>query len=251
MNRYIDFVLRWPKLILFILAALTIILTPGIRQLEFDNSVEAFLPKDDHEYRYYNEIRDIYGDSGRFLIMAISNGNLLSSETFVELDNFFTDLEEYKDFDEKRERARIERLDSIIAGGKISYSDLMIKFRDDPSFGRLLGRKIETYRSAAGYLGGGDLKKLRKKILHSYRLKNLEMIDDIISPLTAQDITGINDTLEAYYLIEKTDDERRILPQTKGEIEAFKKKLERNPAFEGGIYSRDPESGEITDFGSL
>jgi predicted RND superfamily exporter protein len=251
MNRYIDFVLRWPKVILFILAALTIILTPGIRQLEFDNSVEAFLPKDDHEYRYYNEIRDIYGDSGRFLIMAISDGNLWSSETFVELDNFFTDLEEYKDFDETRERDRIERLDSVIAGGKISYGDLMLKFKDDPSFGRLLGRKIETFRSSTGYLDRADLKKLRKKILHSYRLKNLEMIDDIISPLTAQDITGEKDTLEAYYLIEKTDDDKRILPQTKGEIEAFRKKLERNPAFEGGIYSRDPESGEITDFGVI
>ncbi|MEA3471446.1 MAG: MMPL family transporter, partial [Thermodesulfobacteriota bacterium] len=251
MNRYIDFVLRWPKLVLFILAALTIILAPGIRQLEFDNSVEAFLPKDDHEYVFYNKIRDIYGDSGRFLIMAISAENLLDPATFKELDNFFADLEEYKDFDEGKEKKRLEQFDSIMSSGEIPYVDLINKFDDDPNFKRLLERKSRKRFGKTEFLDRADLKKLRKKILHSHSLKNLEMIDDIISPLTAQDITGENDTLESYYLVEKDEKGKRILPQSKKETDEFRKKLERNPAFEKGIYATDHEAGEITDFGVI
>ncbi|TFG37096.1 MAG: hypothetical protein E4H39_02780, partial [Syntrophobacterales bacterium] len=162
MNRYIGFVLRWPKLILLVLAVITILLIPGIRLLEFDNSVEAFLPKDDHEYTYYNKIRDIYGDSGRFLIMAISDERLWSAETLSDLDSFLSDLEEYKDFDEAREQGRLKRFDSVMTGGKISYSAFTEKFRDDPPFGRLLERKIETYLGKIDHLGRSDLKKLKK-----------------------------------------------------------------------------------------
>ncbi|TFG37324.1 MAG: hypothetical protein E4H39_02385, partial [Syntrophobacterales bacterium] len=154
-------------------------------------------------------------------------------------------------FDEERETRRLQRFDSVMAGGKISYSAFTEKFRDDPPFGRLLERKIESYLGKIDHLGRSDLKKLKKKILHSYSLKSSEMIDDIISPLTAQDITGKNDTLEAYYLIEKDGDDRRILPKTAAEIATFRKKLERNPVFEKGIYSRDPKNGEITDFGVI
>jgi len=79
-------------------------------------------------------------------------------------------------------------------------------------------------------------------------LKRQEIVDTIISPLTAEDITGENDTLETYDLIEKDDDGKRILPSSEEEIEAFKERLERNPSFKKGLYSRDPRTGEITDF---
>jgi len=251
MNKYIGFVLKWPIIIIVLLILATIILTPGIGKLEFDNSVEAFLPKDDYEYLYYNKIRSVYGDSGRFLIMDISAPTLWSAGTFQQMDNFFTDLEEYQDFDESREGLRLSRFDEITETGGMTRADLLGRFSDDPPFQRLLERKSGVWFGNDTFLDRGDLKNLRKKIARSLDLKRDEMIDDIISPFTAQDITGRNDTLEAYYLIEKDHNNHRFLPQTPEEISEFRRKLERNPAFEKGIYACNPATGEISDFGVL
>ncbi|MBN2284060.1 MAG: MMPL family transporter [Deltaproteobacteria bacterium] len=252
MNKYIRFVLRWPKTVIAVLLLISIILTPGIKRLEFDNSVEAFLPKDDQEYLFFNQIRNIYGDNGRFLIMAITPENLWYPETFRELDRFFTDLEEYQTFDEAREQERLRRFEALMdRPGDISRRDLMNAFADDPGFQRLLERKSATIFGRKGHFNGSDLRGLRKKIIRSCELKRSGMIDDIISPLTAQDITGRDDTLEAYYLVEKDDRGKRILPGNDRELGEFRSKLERNPAFEKGIYSRDSETGEITSFGAV
>jgi len=59
MNKYIHFVLRRPVPVLIMLVILTAVLVPGITKLEFDNSVESFMPKNDHEYIYYNELKEI------------------------------------------------------------------------------------------------------------------------------------------------------------------------------------------------
>ena len=47
MINYIIFALRRPYTILLALAVITLILVPGIARLEFDNSVESFMPKHD------------------------------------------------------------------------------------------------------------------------------------------------------------------------------------------------------------
>ncbi|MEA1970758.1 MAG: MMPL family transporter, partial [Thermodesulfobacteriota bacterium] len=121
-------------------------------------------------------------------------------------------------------------------------------FRDDPGFQRLLERKTGGIFGKREILSRSDLKELRGQILYSMDFKRNEVVDSIISPLTSQDITGENDTLETYDLIEKDDDGKRILPSSEKEIGEFRQRLERNPSFEKGLYSRDPQSGEITDF---
>jgi len=247
MNRYIHFVLQRPLLILILLVILTAILVPGITKLEFDNSVESFMPKNDREYIYYNEMKEIYGDNGRFAIMAVSADDLWSEKTFRTLDLLLTDLEEYKDFDEEREASRLKRFDSIVSRGEIPYSDLMAAFNDDSAFQRLLARKIEK-SARNGTISARGLRKLRGQILRSMDFKKKEIVDTILSPLTAEDITGENDTLETYDLIEKDDSGRRILPSSPQEIEEFRQRLERNPSFDKGLYSRDAQTGEITDF---
>ncbi|MBN2539711.1 MAG: MMPL family transporter, partial [Deltaproteobacteria bacterium] len=247
MNRYINFVLRRPIPILIMLVILTVMLVPGITKLEFDNSVESFMPKNDPEYINYNKLKEIYGDNGRFAIMAVSSNNLWSAETFQKLDLLLTDLEEYKDFDEERESLRLKRFDSIMSWGEVLYSDLMAAFDDDPAFQRLLARKIGT-SGETDLISARGLKKLRGQILHSMDFKKKEVVDTIVSPLTIEDIKGENDTLETYDLVEKDDSGRRILPSSPKEIEEFRKRLERNPSFEKGLYSRDAQTGEITDF---
>ncbi|MBW2630507.1 MAG: MMPL family transporter [Deltaproteobacteria bacterium] len=248
MNRYINFVLRRPVPILIMLVIFTAVLVPGITMLKFDNSVESFMPKDDSEYIYYTKLKDIYGDNGRFIIMAVSGDDLWNTETFRELDALLADLEGYKDFDKDRENSRLKKFDSIISDKNVRYDDLMAAFRDDPGFQRLLERKADRAFGKTGILSRSDLKKLRGQILYSMDFKRKEVIDSIISPLTSQDITGENDTLETYDLIEKDDDGKRILPSSEKEIGEFRQRLERNPSFEKGLYSRDPQTGKITDF---
>ncbi len=230
------------------LAVITVILVPGIAMLKFDNSVESFMPKDDREYIYYTELKEIYGDNGRFMIMAISDDDLWSAETFLKFDALISDLEEYKDFDEERENSRLKQLDSILSRETVRYDDLVAAFRDDPGFRRLIERKMAGISDKKDTLSGRSLEKLRNSILYSMDFKRSEVIDTIISPLTAKDITGENDTLETYDLIEKDDNGKRILPASLKELDAFRRRLERNPSFERGLYSKDPKTGAITDF---
>ena len=247
MNRYIHFVLRKPVHTLIALVILTALLVPGILLLEFDNSVESFMPKNDREYIHYNELKEIYGDNGRFAIMAVSSDDLWSEETFRTLDRLLTDIEEYKDFDEERETARLERFDAVASRGEIRFGALLAAFDDDPPFRRLLARKMEN-PDKMDLLGARELGKLRAGILRAIDLKRQEIVDTVISPLTAEDITGENDTLETYDLVEKDAGGRRILPSSEDEFDLFRQRLERNPSFDTGLYSRDPQTGKITDF---
>ncbi|MEA2014391.1 MAG: efflux RND transporter permease subunit, partial [Thermodesulfobacteriota bacterium] len=82
----------------------------------------------------------------------------------------------------------------------------------------------------------------------SINFKKMEVVDKVVSPLTAEDIKGENDTLETYYLVKKDERGRRILPSSKQEINTFRQRLERNPAFDKGLYSRDNKTAKITDF---
>lgn len=70
----------------------------------------------------------------------------------------------------------------------------------------------------------------------------------IISPLTAEDVNGENDTLTTFSLIEKDENDNRIIPSTAEELALFKKRLINNPVYEKGIYAKDPSTGKITDF---
>ncbi|MBW2599051.1 MAG: MMPL family transporter, partial [Deltaproteobacteria bacterium] len=248
MNKYINFVLRRPVPILIMLVIFTAVLVSGITKLEFDNSVESFMPKNDSEYIYYTRLKETYGDNGRFIIMAVSADDLWSAETFRKLDVFIADLEEYKDFNEEKENYRLKKFDSITSQKTVRYDDLMAAFRDDPGFQRLLERKTGRIFSKTDILSRNNLKKLRGEILYSMDFKRKEVVDSIISPLTSEDITGENDTLETYDLIEKDDNGKRILPSSEKEIGEFRRRLERNPAFEKGLYCRDTQTGEITDF---
>ena len=141
MNRYIEFVLIYPKLVILTLIIITVALSYGLPKLGFDNSVEAFMPKDDIEYKFYNENKDIYGDNGRFIIMSLTHEKLMSTEAFENIDALITDFEEYKDYDETLEQGRIDRFEDFISTGEKAYDELITAFKQDLPFQRLLKRK--------------------------------------------------------------------------------------------------------------
>lgn len=247
MDWYISFVLKRPKAVLIALVVITVILSTGIRKLSFENSIDAMMPKRDGEYLYNEKIKKIYGNLGKFVILGVSHRNLWDYGTLKKIDDLISDIEEYGEFNEKRENSRIERLDSI-SGESISYRGLIDAFADDPPFRRLLARQIKKSFGEIEVLTDDALDELRDSVRYLYDVKKLGLVDEIISPFTMKDIRGEENTLETYDLIEKDDNGRRILPRGEVEIRAFRERLLRNPAFDGGLYARDPRSKEITDF---
>jgi hypothetical protein len=250
MDRYIRFVLKRPVWVLIIFSIITIILASGMLHLQFDTSITAFLPTTDIEYENYERVKEIYGDSDTFVILDITDKNLWQYETFERINNLIIDLEEFENYDAAREQVRITAIDQLLEDPGITSAALLKHFADDPAFKRLLARKLKIITEDTGPLSSRKKKKLKSAVMTAQELKSAEMIDDIISPLTAKDITGEDDTLETIELIETDADGNRLLPRTDEEFQALIEKLRRNPVFERGIYVSD-DKGTITDLGII
>ena len=250
MNRYIRFVLNHPIAVLIGCLIITIIFSAGITKLRFDTSIATFLPKSDAEYKYYDRVKQIYGDVDTFVILSVSHANLWQHETFEEINNLLIDLEAYQDFDATLESRRIEHLNKILAGGAIRGDVLLSEFSGDPAFQRFLSRKLSVLGWDSGTVNHRMADKLQRKVAAATDLKSREMIDEIISPFTIRDISGEDDMLEEIKLIETDNSGNRILPATPQAVDTFISRLKRNPVFEKGIYATD-EQGSISDLGVI
>jgi len=250
MDRYIRFVLKRPVWVLVVFSIVTVILASGMLHLQFDTSITAFLPTTDIEYENYEKVKEIYGDSDTFVILDITDNNLWQYETFRRINDLIIDLEEFEEYDAAQEQQRIALLDRLVADPDITGEALLSHFSQDLGFQRLLARKLELISSDSGQLSNRVKRKLKSAVMTANELKSAEMIDDIISPLTAKDIIGEDDTLETIDLIETDSVGNRILPKTDSEFQAFIEKLKRNPVFKQGIYVTDA-AGNITDLGVI
>ena len=248
MNSYLKFITKRPVLVLIALFAITAALSYGMRNLQFDSSVESVMPKQDEDYIKYMKTREIFGDNGRFLIMAVSADNLWSASSFEKINDFLIDIEEYKDFNEQKEKTRLKKFNEMAGRSDVCLKDFYDRFSDDPAFVRFLKRKSPADFKTDDILPEDAVEKLKESIIEDIELKRIEIIDTILSPLNAEDITGKDDTLEAYDLIAEDDSGRRIIPRTQEGIDQFKKRLTSNPAFKQGIYAIDRKTGEISDF---
>lgn len=251
MERYLHFILKIPKTAIAVLVALTLFFAYGITTLEFDSSVESLLPQNDPDYQYYNHSKEIFGDSGRFIILLVSHDPLWSQETFQRMDDLIQDLEEYQTYDETRERLRIETIKTFQGHSDIDCKQLMDAFKGDDVFLKTLKRHIGDKFRPDVILSPHDMDGLVEKLEQDLSFKRQELVNQILSPITAKDISGKNDTLTTYDLIEKDRQGHRKLPATESDFALFRQKLLRNPAFENALYAKDPESGAITDFGML
>ncbi len=251
MNHFIGFCIRRPFTVFSILAALTLLLAPGLLRLEIDNSIETIMPQNDPKYKYYNHIKDIYGDNGQFIVMAVSADDLFSHATLESFDCLITDIEAFQDFHPNKAKARLVRFMGMLDRESIRTSDLFSQFADDPAFQRTLRRKVNDLFGSKETLSKRNLNRLKKELRKVYEIKRQELVDEIMSPLTAQDIRGEMDVLEVYDLIETDRAGRRIIPETPAEIRRFKQRLMRNPAFAEMLYARDSATGEISDYGVL
>ncbi len=251
MNSYLNLILKRPLIPILGLIVISVYLGLGILKIQLDSSIESFMPKHDTEYIEYSKIKKIYGDNDRFVQISVAHKNLWTADALDSINNFLVDIEEYKDFDRIKENRRMEKFHAATLHPPVKFEDILVQFSDDPPFLRFLKRKIPEKLQIKTSLDNEEIRLIEKNLLANIELKESNIIDTIFSPLSAKDISGENDTLETYDLIEKDENGYRIIPKTKEEIDAFKQRLTKNPAYSNRLYATDAQTGKITDFGVL
>lgn len=246
MNRFLKKITDHPLIVIAIVTLITFFLGMGIFKLEFENSLEVMMPKKDSEYILNEETKKIFGNTGNFLIFSVSSDDVFSPVFLRDFENFHQDIEEYIIFKKERENNRIARVKELLKTD-ITAPALIAAFGDDPVFARSLSRKLQEVQGKET-LSSREKDNLIESLVFSRNLKKKELIDLIISPITAEDVRGEKNTLITFRLIKKDARGRRIVPQTKEEIAHYKKRLFNNPAYEKGIYAKDPETGKVTDY---
>lgn len=250
MKQWLNIVLTYPKTVIAVIIAITIILGSGVFKIKFDSSLEAVMPKHDPEYILNEEVKKTYGNTGKFIIIDVSASDMLQPHILTLVSHLHDDIEEYQKFDEAREMQRLALLQELSHNSTVSQQTLYQTFENDPVFVRYLQRTIKELDIEGDALSKRDIKKIIKKFTKTIEIKRNETVDLIISPFTMKDLRGQNDTLYVRDIVEKDEFGKRKIPQSPQEIAEFKKRLTNNPAFEKGIYVKDA-NGTITDFGIL
>ncbi|HPQ54578.1 MAG TPA: efflux RND transporter permease subunit [Spirochaetota bacterium] len=251
MERYLDFVLKRPVVVIIGIAVITIVLGSGIPKVRFESSLDAVMPKEDREYILNNEVKRQYGNNGNFIILCVSSDDALEPRFLSRVELLHQDLEEFRNFNESREERRIGKLKSLVKQRTVSREELLGAFRDDGVYRRFLRRTAVRLFGDRSTFDGSDIRRIQSEAVRVRKIRKQRYIDIIVSPYTVQDLVGKKDALITYDLIERDDEGRRIVPATPDEIAAFHRRLTNNPAFNTGIYAKDPSTGRITDFGVM
>nr|MBP7584448.1 hypothetical protein [Spirochaetota bacterium] len=162
MEKYIELVLNRPKTVLAILLLVTIALGSGIPKLRFDTSVDVMMPQHDEQYLYNEEVKKVYGNNGKLIVMNLSAPNLWSREFFQNVDRLTDDIEEYRTFDEEKENGRLEKFRALSRVPGASRETLLAGFQDDPVYRRALEREMDglPLRGSRARLGRASPRQL-------------------------------------------------------------------------------------------
>jgi len=231
------------------LVLVTIILGLGLPKLKFENSLSGMMPQHDIEYITNEKVKSVYGNNGMFIIIDVSSPELFSSDSFIRTDNLVKDIEEYQNYNDEIERSRINKVIAIDTSAGVSSAEIIGRFADDPPFSRTLTRKINKLALNNKIIHRSEIDKLVAELERSRVVKEKKYVDTTLSAFTMKDLSGKDDTLTPSDLMEKDISGNRILPGNEKEFSAFEVKLRHNPAFAKGLYSADPATGKITDFG--
>ena len=92
-------VLEQPKLVLFFVAVVALVLAAGLPNFKLDASADSLTLENDRDLDYFREINKRYG-SGDFLVVTYSpleDGDLFSDESIAAVDALTKDLEKIPD----------------------------------------------------------------------------------------------------------------------------------------------------------
>jgi hypothetical protein len=101
-NTYLNIILKRPLIPILFLAAVTVYLALGILKIQFDSSIESFMPKHDAEYIEYSAVKEIYGDNDRFSQISVAHKHLWHPGTLSTINRMIVDIKEYENFDKKK-----------------------------------------------------------------------------------------------------------------------------------------------------
>lgn len=250
MKRLLSIVLTYPKATIAIIMGITLLLGSGLFKIQFDSSLDAVMPKHDPDYLLNEEVKKIYGNNGKFIIIDLAADDMLQPEILQQVGNLHDDIEEYRRFDETREMNRLAILQKLSHKKNMSKQQLLDAFSNDPVFYRFVERALTQLDIPTDTLTKDDIKTILTMHKKSIEVKKRETVDIILSPFTMKDLLGKDDTLYVRDIVEKDEFGKRKIPQTAQEIIEFKNRLTNNPAFERGIYLKN-DKGIITDFGVM
>ncbi len=251
LDKYIRFIISRPGATVLAIVLITIAFGTGLPKLRFDNSLDSMMPSKDPEYLRNEEVKKIYGNNGKFIIMDVAPDRLWSGARLLEFESLIGDIEEYRDFDGTREAERRRAFLSVTEHAPVGRDELLARFENDPAYRRLLSRKITGLFGEEHSLDRSRISTLARELERSATVRSERLVDRILSPFTMKDLSGRNDTLSAFDLVERGEDGRRQVPTSGKSIAELRSRLSANPAFAKGIFYRDPASGEISDFGVL
>ncbi len=248
MERYISYVVSKPKTVLALLVLITLVLGSGIPKLRFDTSVDVMMPQGDDQYLFNEEVKKIYGNNGKVIVMHLAASDYWNRAFFSEVEKLTADIEEFKDFNEERETARLERFRAVIKEGHPDREKLLGAFSDDGVFQRTLARLLDELPLNGSVLNRLALVQVGNRLERIIGIKKQELVSRVITPINMKDMSGKNDTLCVVNLVEKDDNDNCILPSEPVDFELYKKRLSNNPAFDGAFFSRDKKTGAIDGF---
>ncbi|PKL18163.1 MAG: hypothetical protein CVV49_07285, partial [Spirochaetae bacterium HGW-Spirochaetae-5] len=240
LSRFFNIPVYHPKKTIVFLIAVTVLLGLGLPGLEFENSLSGMMPRHDIEYVTNENVKAVYGNNGKFIIIDVSSGSMMSRDTFIRTDNLITDIEEFRNYNDELERSRIKRVSAIDAGQGIDSAELLVMFEaDDPVFSRTLSRKIKKLFYENKIIYKSELNKIISELENTRAVKEKKYVDEILSPFTMKGLSGKDDTLITYDLMSMDSEGRRILPETEKEFMEFEAVLRHNPAYLKGIVARE------------
>ncbi|GEM_PF-324127 len=116
MRKLIELNIRYPKIVLAFITAFTFFTLAGFKNLYFDGSTEALMPKKNIQYLLGERAKKIYGDNKTFFIASIETtdgSDILNEKVFHHIIPLVTELEEFKKFNFELEDKRLDHLLNI------------------------------------------------------------------------------------------------------------------------------------------
>ncbi|MBN2440273.1 MAG: MMPL family transporter [Spirochaetales bacterium] len=76
-------------------------------------------------------------------------------------------------------------------------------------------------------------------------LENIEGVEDCLSIINVEDVTGVDDEIKSYSLIAEDPDGSPLIPSTEEDLASLRREVESNEMFETNIYSKVRNAGGI------
>ncbi len=124
MNRWINFNINHPLVVLFGLLVITVIAGSGIRFLYFDSRTEALMPREDAAYKMGERAKKVFGDIKTYMVVVVEpfeGEELFSYKLFSHINNMVEEIEEFRNFDYLIEE---ERLQVLVNAANVSVTGL-------------------------------------------------------------------------------------------------------------------------------